>query len=196
MDNEIIQKIYNELLACNKKEDLETLAGSWCIVLLKNKEGCWYKTPFSDWGDMRYIFWNNGDVYKENEYPISFWDYLQSDEKAYNKHIKRVQEFELYKDCITLIRYLKFIKQFLNMQDKETANELIRTVVEVKLKLKRFLTETDFTDTYTLLGVIDTIQYDWCRNDLPELYINKKYHPLLDDIRDSYINDYYDYEEK
>jgi len=37
MDNEIIQKIYNELLACNKKEDLETLAGSWCKDCYNNK---------------------------------------------------------------------------------------------------------------------------------------------------------------
>ncbi len=188
-----MEKIYNKLVeVCSKKEKLKTLTGSLCQIVIKDDRGCWYKTPFSDIGDMRYIFYNCGDVYNENEHSISFWDYLQSDKEAYNKHIKRVQEFEIYQDCIVLIRYLKFIKQFLNMNDKETANELIRTVVEVKLKLKRFLTETDFTDKYTLIGVIDTIQYDWCRNDLPKLYINKKYHPLLDDIRNDYIDSLYD----
>lgn len=187
-----MEKIYNKLInICKTKESSGTLTGSWCPIILKDDKGCWYKTPFSDWGDTSHIYYNYGDVYKENEHPISFWNYLQSDKEAYNKHIKRVQEFEIYQDCIVLIKYLKLMKD-LKICDCLIINEMIHNIVDTKLKLKRMLIEKDFTDTYFLLGVCDTIQYDWCRSDLPELYINKKYHPLLDDIRSDYIDSLYD----
>jgi hypothetical protein len=187
-----MEKIYNELLeVCKTKESYGTLAGSWCQIIFKDNKGCWYKTPFSDWGDMGCIFFAPDGVYNPKN-RISLWEYIQSDKNVYNTHLARAQEFEIYQDCVTLIKYLELMKAININVDSDYIDEMIIAIEGCKNDLKKYIVEKDFTDIYFLLGICDTIQYDWCRNDLPELYINRRYHLLLDDIRNDYIDSLYD----
>jgi len=189
-----LRELYDKMIdICKKKNEDKLLKGSWCFILLEDETGCWCKSPFSDWGDMDYVFYNYGFVYDETvKKRISFFDYVYGDSRLYRYHIDRVKQFDLWADCDTLMRYLLLIKQFVN--DKDVVNDLYQKVAKTKIKLKHFLIDDDFTDVYLLLGVIDTIQYDMNRSDLPELYLLKRYFRYIDDIRTEIIEELYEEE--
>ena len=195
---------YNRIKdACMRRNEEQGFKGSLNIIVEDfGENGFVYKTPFSDWGDMRYMFYtpkSSNEEYDDVDRANStIYEMVMSNDTLRDHHQQQLQESPFYKDIEKLLHYLETLKSEMgSTEDAKYIQETIAHLQSTKNKLEHYITTNDFTDKYLLLGIVDSLTYDLGRHDVPQLEsLNSSNPEQVDKIREEFIETLYDESEE